>query len=430
MSNSVIRVTVKCCTVKIYTRSKDGRNYYQLADYSGGQRKLRSFTDETEAREEAKRIAGLISQGDAQAAQMTGEDRQRYFAILNIFKAIAVDPVAAASEYVAAKKVLGDRSLLDAANYFKARNAAVTVKKTVSEAIDLLITARKCDGRSDAYLRDLETRLNCFAETFKCDLLTISPQDINGFIRSLDCGGRSKNNYRRAITTLFRFAEIERIVPRGHIASADLARASERKAAVQIFSPDELKALLHAAMNPPADKPGINTRYLEDQGILPLLVLGAFAGLRTAEVERQLWTDIYIDSGELVVTAEKGNTAQNRIVPISENLKQWLYVCKRTAETCCAYGRTAEAIGRLSVRAGVAWKHNGLRHSYISYRVAQSQDVPRVALEAGNSPAMIFRHYRKPLPSRFAVEWFGIRPASVSDWASSKPGTDLLQEAA
>jgi hypothetical protein len=38
------------------------------------------------------------------------------------------------------------------------------------------------------------------------------------------------------------------------------------------------------------------------------------------------------------------------------------------------------------------WKHNALRHSFISYRVADIQNVAQVALEAGNSPGMIFGH--------------------------------------
>ena len=37
---------------------------------------------------------------------------------------------------------------------------------------------------------------------------------------------------------------------------------------------------------------------------------------------------------------------------------------------------------------------HGLRHSFISYRVAETQDVAKVALEAGNSPQIIFQHYR------------------------------------
>jgi len=36
-----------------------------------------------------------------------------------------------------------------------------------------------------------------------------------------------------------------------------------------------------------------------------------------------------------------------------------------------------------------AWKHNALRHSFISYRLAAVQNTAQVALEAGNSPQMI-----------------------------------------
>jgi hypothetical protein len=38
------------------------------------------------------------------------------------------------------------------------------------------------------------------------------------------------------------------------------------------------------------------------------------------------------------------------------------------------------------------WEANGLRHSFISYRLAILHDTARVALEAGNSPEVIFGH--------------------------------------
>jgi hypothetical protein len=61
-------------------------------------------------------------------------------------------------------------------------------------------------------------------------------------------------------------------------------------------------------------------------------------------------------------------------------------------------GNVGHALGlrfeRASRRAGVEWKRNGFRHSYISYRVAAIKDVPAVALECGNSPQVIFSSYR------------------------------------
>jgi len=60
--------------------------------------------------------------------------------------------------------------------------------------------------------------------------------------------------------------------------------------------------------------------------------------------------------------------------------------------------------------APFAWKHNALRHSFISYRVAETQDVAKVSLEAGNSPQMIFKHYRELVQPEAAKAWFAIAP--------------------
>ena len=57
-----------------------------------------------------------------------------------------------------------------------------------------------------------------------------------------------------------------------------------------------------------------------------------------------------------------------------------------------------------------AWKHNALRHSFISYRVAQTQNVAQVALEAGNSPRVVFSNYRELVRPADAVKWFAIVP--------------------
>jgi len=44
--------------------------------------------------------------------------------------------------------------------------------------------------------------------------------------------------------------------------------------------------------------------------------------------------------------------------------------------------------------------------------VAQTQDVAKVSLEAGNSPQMIFKHYRELLGPKDADAWFNISPTS------------------
>ena len=64
--------------------------------------------------------------------------------------------------------------------------------------------------------------------------------------------------------------------------------------------------------------------------------------------------------------------------------------------------------------SGVAWNHNALRHSFISYRVAKNKNVNEVAMEAGNSPGMIFKHYRELVTEKEADGWFGVTPDAVT----------------
>jgi hypothetical protein len=70
-----------------------------------------------------------------------------------------------------------------------------------------------------------------------------------------------------------------------------------------------------------------------------------------------------------------------------------------------------EQLAKVAEKVGVTWKKNALRHSFISYRVAESKDVSATSLEAGNSPKIIFQNYRELVTEKEAKEWFGIVPA-------------------
>ena len=85
-----------------------------------------------------------------------------------------------------------------------------------------------------------------------------------------------------------------------------------------------------------------------------------------------------------------------------------------------AFKNTAKAkaglirrVNRARAKEGLApvrWPRNGLRHSFCSYRLAAIKHVGQVALEAGNSPKVIFSNYRELVRERDAVAWFNVRP--------------------
>jgi integrase len=356
-------------------------------------------------------IQASFATGNADTLLLARGEAAIYRAALASLKPLGVRLDIAARDFADATGKLVGGSLAEAVAFFTKRNPATRPRKTVPEVVAELIAAKEADGAGAVYLRDMKRRLDRFAEAFQCALLDLTAPDLNAFLRNVG-SGRNRNNYRSLIGTLFKYAVTAGYLSKDHIDFKDsVARASEGQMEIEIFTPEQMVKLLDAAQVNANDlEPGWNTRYATNQGLLPFLLLGGFAGLRTAEIQRQLWSDINLERGFIRVTAAKGNTAQKRLVPISDNLRQWLIPCMRQDGLCCEYGRLPEAIARLSKRSGVAWKHNALRHSFISYKVALTQNIPQVSLEAGNSVGMVNRHYREIVRPDEAKAWFAISP--------------------
>ena len=181
---------------------------------------------------------------------------------------------------------------------------------------------------------------------------------------------------------------------------------------VQIYSPEELQLVMSKV----------------PRSTIPFVAIGAFAGLRAAEVMRLDWGDINMERGFITVAASKAKTAARRLVPISETLKAWL---KPHVQPSGAVVLLCEDRINHFLRApGIPRKRNALRHSYISYRLAEINDTPKVALECGNSPTMIFKHYRELVAPDAAKAWFGVMPDQPTTPApvQTSPATSPVRE--
>jgi len=146
--------------------------------------------------------------------------------------------------------------------------------------------------------------------------------------------------------------------------------------------------------------------------VLAYLVLGAFAGIRTAELSRLEWQDIDLVSGYITIQGRKAKTRQRRLIRIQPNLAAWLALMKQPEGHVINLKRPDKTTYEVCAKqAGITWKRNGLRHSFISYRLAATNDENLVSSEAGNSPAMVYRNYRQLVRPELATEWFSIAPA-------------------
>jgi integrase len=402
--------------VRIYRHENDGYPEFKLAYYLSGKRKFETFSDFARAKKRADNINNSVSDGNLEIHTLPKEEFILYKRATEALARIKIPIDQAAQDYAKAVERLQGVTVAEAVLFYLQKHPRNFQRVTTKEAVLKLIASKEKDGLSPEYVKDLEIRLRNFSEAINVNVSDLTADLINEFLRDglEEMSGRSRNNYRTAIGTLLNYAEAQGWMPRDHIRLEHLARAKEAGFVIDIYTPKEMRTLLSCVMNDPAESlPGYNRRYAERRDeMLAFLVLGGFAGLRTKELVHQQWEDINIDRGHIRVSQVKGNTAQRRLVPISENLKEWLMICRKEQGVVCEYPRPWEALRRVAQRAGVALKHNALRHSFISYRVAVTQNVPQTSLEAGNSVGMIHKHYRELVTPEDAEAWFSTTPHS------------------
>ena len=390
-----IRIKSGSATVSIYDRS-DAFPYYRVAHYIGSKRRMIPFTNLAQARREARHIAERICAGEARATRLSRTDELIYKRATEALSPIGLALDTAAIELAQARRLLGDTPLTEAARFYLNHSARQITPKTPAEVMEELIAQKRADGMSERYCDDLRYRIGRFSQAFQCEMASLSPALVQTFLNELKLSARSVNNFRKTLRTLFEFARARNYLPREIDLLEGISRQREHST-IEIYTPQEMAALLGAASN---------TTLLS-------IALRGFAGLRSAEIERLGWSQIRLGAEpHLIVNADQAKTRARRLVPISDNLAAWLAPCLKKSGRVWPHGHDYlyEAQRAVARKAKVKWKQNALRHSFISYRMAMVKDANQVALEAGNSPDIIFRNYLELVTQTQARNWFGIEP--------------------
>src|SRR6516162_1177752 len=367
-------------TTLALTKTKvNGRRYYCVTlPKLGGGRNRRFFKDKAEA-QTFMRLAEVQQENYGTAA-------------LSISDALRVEAIEC-SELL---QPYG-KTLRDAARFYEAHLKAITGSRKVSEVVADLLRARTADGMSTRYLGDLRVRLGRFVQSFGEEMIAaISAFRIDEWLRGLSVGSVTRNTYRRRLAVLFSFAKRRGYVTENPV--ADVERAKERETEIAILSVGELARLLECASS----------------DMLPFWTIGAFAGLRRAEIERLTWNEVDFEAGVIEVKASKAKTASRPLVTIQPNLREWLAPYRtRTGRVCPVNLQPKINDDRERAKLRLEWPQNGLRHSFGSYHLAQFNDAAALALEMGNSPAIIFRHYRQLVKPKEAERYWKIVPAAT-----------------
>ena len=311
----------------------------------------------------------------------------------------------------------------------KARNRSCTVKELTAE----ILRVKRADGASARYIGDLDSRLGHFTESFdERTVASVSNVEVDGWLRSLPVSATTRNNYRRVLIVAFNFAE-----KNGYCVSNPAEKCEKAKEIGKppgILTPTQLALLLE---NSPDE-------------LVPFVAIGAFTGLRTAELERLDWSEIDLQTpsaekaaqgnaalkkeyGFITVSASKAKSARRRFVKIHENLAEWLQPLakaqgrvapvnlRRIMDAACravGFGTPGTETDD-EKEAGVKltkWPANALRHSYASYHLAHFKDAAALALEMGHTDSnLVFQHYRELVKPKDGETYWSIRPAAVEN---------------
>jgi len=390
-------------TLAIRKTKVKGVTYWQVTlPRLGGGRERRTFKD--------KRNAETFLDQSAIQQENYGT------AALSISEKIRVEAVACL------ERLKKQGATLTQATDFYLKHIETTLKSTtIEKAIAELLKVKEGAGVSKLYLRDLKWRLGKVAGAFpERQISEITTPELQNFLVELGVkkpvGAVTLNTFRRDIRTLWGYADKRGWARKEVAGNTEASKAIQKKPA--IFTPQQATSLINAS---------------KDDDILAYHAIGLFAGLRVAEIERLDWSNVDITGGYIEVTASNSKTRTRRLVPIQENLKSWLEPIaktsgpvvrktsnpktKRPRSTVGTFNKTGEPesfrrrhTSTIKAAGLKTWPVNVMRHTFVSYRLAETQDAGKTALESGHDQAVLFAHYRELVKPAQAKSYWSIAP--------------------
>lgn len=412
----------------IYGKCK-GRDSYRVAWQVAGQRRMASFASYSLAKRHADGLVKDLAKGSQVTALNPAQARDALAAFERLQTHYQrtgrkVSLLSAVSVFADESERLGGRGLGEAITGYLTTVASVK-RKDIKEAVAEFSQAdaprtKASDGQraqlSAKYAYNRKIQLEKFAATFPntavCDL---SKEHLDKFIESLGAlktksrnrrkavSAKSRNHYRASIRQFLQWAvRKDFLAPTHRLFEADSMRPEHANTAeIQLYAPRELAALLAST----------------DDTLRPLIAIGGLAGLRTAELLRLDWADVWRVPGHIEITAGKAKTRQRRLVEICPALAAWLepFSAVKAGKLWTGHEITFQQhFVEIAETAEVPRKTNGLRHAFCSFHFAAHANENLTAQQAGNSPAMIHSHYKGLATKAEAEKWFNVLPPDAA----------------
>jgi integrase len=262
------------------------------------------------------------------------------------------------------------------------------------------LNAKQAAACSPRYLARLRASIAHFI-TGRRDkpIAEVTPAEIREYISRNGWAPRTARGYLGDVQTLFAFALRNRYCRENIAEAVDKPRLEDRPPG--ILTVPQCAALIH-------------TCHLAEPSLLATVALCLFGGIRPEESQRLEWANIGPEFIE--IPGAKAKTRRRRLVPITPQLRAWLEVAHKAGSELPArnFPNKFNRVRRLA-KVLDGWPHDAMRHSFASYHLAKHRNENETAMVMGNSPQMLFSHYRELVRPDEAAKFFSIMPCDRAD---------------
>ena len=306
-------------------------------------------------------------------------------------------------------------------NWAKIKKQSVSLRRAIEAFLD---SKNQEQLTTVNYRRTLETELERFCESFgdKTIVAQISNIEIEDWLNNLKTRvyvdsptetlkGKprkvyvetdtlmsitSRKGYRTTLYTFFRFCKMRDWVEENPMEKIASIRAKLRTP--EIFKVDEIAYILS------------KTEPMSDLRVY--IAIGAFAGLRSAEILRLTWDKIKLADREIVMNSEMTKTGSRRVVKITENLAKWLSPYEEYLKTTDLVVKPNfyKRLDDFRKANNIKWVNNGLRHSAATYYLALTKNAYLTAEQMGHAVDVLKQHYNGLAREKEAIAYFNIEP--------------------
>lgn len=304
------------------------------------------------------------------------------------------------------KRAASSKPLSFAVDYFLQHYNEAAESKTAEDAIHEYLDERAQDLERGILSRSQEKSIRMemnrmkrfFGDRLIDDVTADNLKDYLETARSSQkrtLSLKTWNNRRSYLSTFFKFCLSKKYVAENPVIDLPQYKVKKARGTAATLSTEEVEKFMHWLESYRGVQNKTGSWWGKPGCMVPYFALTIFAGIRPdwrdGEISKLREKDIRLDTGVVLIEPQVSKIHEKRSIKIQPNLEQWLRKYPIKEHPIITPHRFYDLLA--DVRKKFALPHDVMRHTYISMTVGAFRSVGDAALQAGNSEAIIRKHY-------------------------------------